>query len=105
LGDSQSLAALQLADVVAGAAAYAIRRDLAETEDIEKLRNSLHAHVLPQCILPDFAMFDPNNKQAAVNASMLYRLALRAELGRDRFASLEEDYQRAEEAWDASQLR
>jgi hypothetical protein len=104
-GDSQSLAALQLADVVAGAAAYAIRRDLAVTEDIEKLRNSLHAHVLPQCILPDFALFDPNNKQAAVNASMLYRLAQRAEHGRDRFASLEEDYQRAEEAWDAGQLR
>jgi Protein of unknown function (DUF3800) len=103
-GDSKDHPALELADVIAGAAAFAIRRDIAKTGDIAKLRGALHEHVLPQCILPDFAMFDPNNKQAAVNTSILYRLAQKAERGLDLRVGLEEDYLVAEQAWESRRL-
>ena len=103
-GDSKNHPALELADVIAGAAVFAIRKDIAETEEAAKIRDALHEHVLPQCILPDFAMFDPNNKQAAVNASILYRLAQKAEQGLNLHIGLEEDYLLAELAWDKGHL-
>lgn len=104
-GDSREHPALQIADVTAGLAAYAIREDLPPSRNLDLLRESLHQHCLIQCVLPDFATIDPTRKEAAVNGAMLYRLAQRAEAGIDPHAGLEFDYALAEIHWDAGGFR
>lgn len=104
-GDSREHSALQIADVIAGLAAYAIREDLPPSRDLDLLRESLHQHCLIQCVLPDFTTIDPTRKEAAVNGAMLYRLAQKAEAGLNLHAGLEADYAFAEAQWDAGGFR
>ena len=62
---SKDCAALQIADAIAGVAAYAIRADVAQDPEIAWFRSSLHRHVLPACILLDRAALDMRQKGGA----------------------------------------
>jgi hypothetical protein len=103
--NSRASAALQLADVIAGVATYAIRRDIPKDPDVEFFRAALQPHTLAACILPDFSAVNPNCKAAAVHAAILYRLADQVERGRDPLTTVESDYAFAEAAWDAGYFR
>jgi hypothetical protein len=103
--NSKGYAALQLADVIAGVAAYAIRRDIPVDPDVQHFRESLQPHTLAACILPDVTLLDPRQKESAVNAAILYRLADKAERSLDPLANIELDYSVAEAAWDSGKFR
>jgi hypothetical protein len=96
---------LQIADVIAGVAAFAIQRDIPADADVTFFRESMAQHALPSCILPNFEVVDLHRKQAAVNAAILYRLAERAELGSDLLFDIESDYEFAENGWDVGTFR
>lgn len=104
-GDSKQHAALQVADVVAGITAYVFRPNLHGGSELDGFRQSLFEHALGQSILPDFEHINPERREAAVNAAILYRLAEKAEAGADLHSGLAADYHFAESQWDAGALR
>jgi hypothetical protein len=94
--DSRDNPAIQLADVVAGAAVALFTNGLPGCDAIVE---SISRHGHPHSILPDMDIIDLKNRAAAVNALIAYDLAKRAERHGDPYENLEAMYQIAEISW------
>lgn len=95
--DSRDCPAVQLADLIAGAATNAYSKGC--PEDFEEAANVMHRHVIKHSIFPDYEKVDTSKRAPAVNWLMLYDLALRAEEGRDPYDGLADMYHYAEVSW------
>jgi hypothetical protein len=94
--DSRDHPAIQIADVVAGAAAMFFGNALPECEAIAE---SISRHRHQESIVPDIDVIDLTNRNAAVNNLILYDLAKRAERHGDPYEDLEATYHIAEVSW------
>lgn len=92
--DSASHAAIQLADVIAGATVTFFTNT--SSPELQSVGAQLMPHMLEDCILPDPENIDLSNRAVAVNAMILYELAKRAERGADPHHDLDRWYHRAE---------
>lgn len=95
--NSRNHPAIQLADVVAGTAAYTLGRGL--PDDCNAIGESLGRHTHQHSIMPDYEVIDPRTRPAMVNALILFDLAKRAERHGDPFENLAEMYSAAEVSW------
>lgn len=95
--DSRNHPAVQLADVIAGAAIICLRDGA--SEDFLSTTELLEKHMLKDSIMPDFDLVDLNRAGPAVNYAILYHLAMSADLGLDPNINLHEVYSTAEAAW------
>jgi hypothetical protein len=100
--DSRDHPAIQLADVIAGAANFVAGGHM---RGESRLGSLILNHGLRHCIVPDAAIVDPGTREAAVNAAMLYRLAWKAEQRLDPHDNLEQEYKYAEAQWDSGAYR
>lgn len=96
--DSRNHPAIQLADIVAGAAVWIMTHR--EESGCAEIAKSLQRHILPESILPDFEVVDPNTKEATVNAVILYGLGERAHRARSPYVDFKTLYAAAETLWD-----
>jgi hypothetical protein len=95
--DSEQHPAIQLADIIAGAAVAMFRGKL--PPDCGAIAASIARHAMDESILPDFEIVNPANREAAVNALILYGLATRAERRANPYENLAALYRAAEAAW------
>lgn len=101
--DSRGHPAIQLADIIAGAAVAVVASDFpAELKDIGE---SILRHLLPDSVLPDMDIVNLKNRSAVVNSVILYGLATRAEQHSDPYENLPALYRAAEVAWVRGDLR
>ena len=96
--DSRDHPAVQIADIIAGTTVAFISAD-AQIEGCEAAAESIQRHMLRDCIMPDMDIIDPKNRQAMVNAIVLYGLAVRAEQHANPYENLGEIYRIAEIGW------
>jgi hypothetical protein len=96
-GDSRDHPAIQLADVLAGTAVAFAAGTLPEGS--ETIIESMVRHGLPDSIWPNLDIVKPENREAAVNALILYDLAKKAEQGSDPHENLALMYHLAEVRW------
>ena len=101
--DSRNHAAVQLADIIAGAVVACFSRRV--PEGFEEAARQLEAHFMQDCILPDMDVIDLRQRVPTVNSIILYDLAVRAENKRDPYDNLAEMYHVAELAWVRGQFR
>ena len=95
--DSRDHPAVQVADVIAGAARAIFSKDFpAEWRNLGEI---IGRHVHPHSILPDMDVIDPSTKSAAVNAVVVYDLAKRAERHGDPYTGLAEVFRQTEIGW------
>ena len=71
--DSRDHPAMQLADIIAGAAVSGFTNEW--PPGWEPIAEDIAKHVHPHSILPDFDFIDIRNREASVNALILYDLA------------------------------
>lgn len=95
--NSRDHPAVQVADVIAGAANTIVTSGL--PEGCEAIGESIARHAHEHSILPDLDIVNPSNRSAAVNALILYDLAKRAERHGDPHENLETMYRLAEVSW------
>jgi Protein of unknown function (DUF3800) len=95
--ESKHHPAIQIADVIAGTAVATIAQTLPQGN--EAIAESIARHGMAESILPDFDIVNPANREAAVNALILYGLATRAERYANPYESLPALYHAAEVAW------
>jgi hypothetical protein len=95
--DSKRHPAIQIADVIAGTAVATIAHKL--PEGCDAIVESIARHGMDESILPDFDIVNPANREAAVNALILYGLATRAESHANPYEHLAAIYRAAEVAW------
>jgi Protein of unknown function (DUF3800) len=95
--DSRNHPAVQLADVIAGTAVACLANGA--PEGFKATVERLHRHILPDTLLPDYALIDLAQRAPAVNYLMLFDLAQRAERGIDPYLNLAEMYHAAEVSW------
>lgn len=96
--DSRNHPAIQLADIVAGAAVWIMTHQ--EEAGCDGIAESLQRHILPESILPNFEFVDPNTKEATVNAVILYGLGERAHQAKSPYVDFKALYAVAETLWD-----
>ncbi len=101
--DSRNHPAIQLADIIAGAAIAVIANDF--PPELKDIGQSIARHLLPDSILPDMDLVNPKNRSAMVNSVILYGLATRAQEHSDPYENLAELYRAAEVAWVRGDLR
>jgi hypothetical protein len=95
--NSRDHPAIQVADVIAGAAAAVFARKLPQS--CEAIVESIARHGMDESILPNLEIVNPANREAAVNAVILYGLATRAERRANPYENLAVLYHMAETAW------
>lgn len=95
--DSRNHPAIQLADMIAGAAVTGLVTGI--PEGFDGVMESIQRHMLRDTILPDFDIIDLKQRSSAVNYLVLYDLALRAERKADPYTNLAEMYHAAEVSW------
>lgn len=95
--DSKGHPAIQIADVIAGTAVAVIAGKL--PQGCDAVVESIARHGMDQSILPDFSIVNPSNREAAVNALILYGLATRAERHTNPYENLPALYRAAEIKW------
>lgn len=100
--DSRDHPALQLADIVAGAATACLRGNL-EARGLDAIAAALDAHQHPHSIMPDFSVVAPQSREAMVNWMILYGLGARALEGQNPYFLLPELYAEAERSWDSGE--
>ncbi|MCP4308836.1 MAG: DUF3800 domain-containing protein [bacterium] len=103
-GDSRNHPAVQIADVVAGAAAALFSAGKVP-QGLEEMSAVIEKHILCDSILPNPEVIDLKGRPAAVNALILYDLAKRAEFASDPHQGLAEMYRAAEIGWVRGELR
>ena len=96
-GDSRNHPALQVADLIAGAASRVVNQD--PTASDQALRESLQRHVHKHSIMPDFDHVRLGTREVDVNWLVLMELGERASRGDDPYAGLAEFYWAAERTW------
>ena len=96
-GDSRDHAAIQLADVIAGAMVAIVTNDF--PPEFRTVGEMMMRHVHPHMLMPDMEIINRSNRSAAVNAVIVYELAKRAERQADPHEGLAEMYHQAELAW------
>jgi hypothetical protein len=95
--NSRNHPAIQLADIAAGTAVYAMGHGL--PDECRAIAESLERHTHAHSIMPDYSVIDPSTRPAMVNALILYDLAKRAERHGDPYENLAEMYRLAEVGW------
>ena len=96
--DSSNHAAVQLADIIGGAAVRVFSNAI--PDDADDVESELRAGLMQESILPDLGTLDLNQRTPMVNYLVLYDLALRAGQRAHPYAGLVELYQEAENSWD-----
>jgi hypothetical protein len=84
---SQAHAGVQIADLIAGAAAAVPRTDT--NPEIRPIAERVLRHLHHDCILPDFEVLDLEGDEAPVNWLVLEELAQRADAGADPLQGME----------------
>jgi len=95
--DSKYHRAIQIADVIAGTAVAMIAHKL--PQGCDAIVESIARHGMDESILPDFDIVNPANREAGINALILYGLATRAERHANPYENLAALYRAAEVAW------
>lgn len=101
-GDSRNHPALQIADIVAGAAKYCLLNG--DDPKLSEIRRLLFNHIHEHTILPDFEYVELGTKAVDVNWLVLMELGERANNAQNPAAGLEEFYAAAEASWTPQQL-
>ena len=96
--DSRNHAAVQLADIIGGAAVKVFSNAI--PDGVDEVESELRAGLMQESILPDREILDLNQRTPMVNYLVLYDLALRAGNRAHPYAGLVELYQEAENSWD-----
>ncbi len=94
--DSKDFAGIQLADIVAGSATYALKN-----KDTDFL-NILHESIIDESIFPTHEHLDLTKKQPTLNLCILQELAERARNKSDPFLGLVEYYEFMSKRYDTS---
>jgi uncharacterized protein DUF3800 len=95
--DSRLHPSVQLADIISGAMVAIMARN--SPPEFQTIGEMIFRHAHPHSIMPDMEVVDPSNRTAAVNALIVYDLAVRAERHADPYHHLAEMYHAAELAW------
>jgi hypothetical protein len=85
---------VQLADVVAGVAAFILRNP--GDSDSEKWQTLYNGRIAPDSMFPDSSHVDLNRKEPCINGAVLFELAQRAKKGTDPLGGMAAFYSAAE---------